>query len=242
MNYRKLRFVENLIILMFPVSVLVACTTNGTDSATDRLATAEETLSIVQEESPIFYVEEQDLLFGKDLIKNIHTSENVSWVTEESADNQYIIVSPSTHLAVYKTTNTVNDVMQESVQTAHLKESNALIYPGKSVFHFDSDNYNITEEDIKTLEEHANFLLNNPQFNLTVSGHTDHTGSLEYNQKLSEQRAQLIMDILITYGAPAAQVIADGYGETVPLNSEENLAENRRVELEYSRALMVSGM
>lgn len=242
MNYRKLRYVENLIVLMFPISVLVACTTNGADTTTDPLASAEETLSIVHEESPIFFAQEKDLLFGKDLIENVRTSADMAWAIEESSDNKYIIISPSTHLAVYKTTNSSNNEFNDSIQTAHLKESNAVIYPGKSVFHFDSDTYNITAEDIIALREHADFLLTNPQFNLTVSGHTDHTGSADYNQKLSEQRAQLIMDILITYGAPPAQLIADGYGESLPLNSIDNLAENRRVELEYSKALMVSGM
>ena len=146
------------------------------------------------------------------------------------------------HLAVYKTTNGTNEDINDSIETAHLKEGNALIYPGKSVFQFDSNTYNISAEDVIALKEHAEFLLNNPQFNLTVSGHTDHTGTEAYNQTLSEQRAQLIMDILITYGAPTSQVIADGYGESVPLNTKENLEENRRVELEYSRALMVSEM
>lgn len=242
MNYRKLRFVENLILLMFPVSVLVACTTNGSDQASDRLASAEETLSIVRQESPIFYADEKDLMFGKDLVEGVNTSDDMAWAIEESNDNKYIIVSPSMHLAVYKTTNGTNEDINDSIETAHLKEGNALIYPGKSVFQFDSDTYNISADDVIALKEHAEFLLNNPQFNLTVSGHTDHTGTEAYNQTLSEQRAQLIMDILITYGAPTSQVIADGYGESVPLNTKENLEENRRVELEYSRALMVSEM
>lgn len=243
MNYRKLRFVENLILLMFPISILVACTTNGTDQSNDKLTSAEETLSIVRNESPVFFADEKDLKFGKSLIENMNETYNeLSWAIEESTGDKYVIVSPSAHLAVYKTSNGVEADMQDSVQTAHLKEGNAITFPGKSVFHFGSDTYNISEEDITALQEHAEFLRNNPEFNLTISGHTDYTGPVEYNQVLSEQRAQLVMDILITYGAPAAQVIAQGYGETVPLKAIENLEENRRVELEYSRALMVSKM
>ena len=243
MNYRKLRFVENLILLMFPVSILVACTTNGTDQANEQLTSAEETLSIVREESPVFYADEKDLKFGKSLVENTNnTYSELTWAIEESTGDKYVIISPSAHLAVYSTANGVDQDLQDSVQTAHLKESNVISFPGKSVFHFNSDTYNIDAEDIEELKDHAVFLLENPEFSLTVSGHTDRTGSAEYNQVLSEQRAQLVMDILTTYGAPSSQIIVQGYGEAVPLNNIDNLEENRRVELEYSRALMISRM
>lgn len=250
MNYRKVRFIEKFVYLMFPVTLLIACTTNGTNgtsgtdqSATDRLTSAEETLSIVREENPIFYADENDIRFGKALIDKVSSKSNeLSWSIEESADDKYVIVSPSMHLAVYKTSQGVETDMRESIQTANLKESNSLDFPDKSVFHFDSDVYNLEQEDLDSLRDHAEFLLNNPQFNLTINGHTDHTGSAEHNQILSEQRAQLVMDILMTFGAPVSQIFAEGHGESVPLTSIENLEENRRVELEYSRALMVSEM
>jgi len=45
----------------------------------------------------------------------------------------------------------------------------------------------------------------------------------------------------VTYGAPQTQLIVDGYGETLPV-SQDNLEENRRVELEYSQTLLLSSM
>ena len=57
----------------------------------------------------------------------------------------------------------------------------------------------------------------------------------------SEQRAQLVADVLLTYGAPKSQLIVDGYGETVPV-SQDSLEANRRVELEYSQSLLLSAM
>ena len=244
MNYRKVRYFEKFIYLMFPAALLVACTTNGTDQvATKNLASAQETLSIVREENPIFVANENDIKFGKALIEQVSaTSEQMTWAIEQANNDRYVIVSPSMHLAVYKTTNGEHQDMKDSVQTAILKESNALDFPEKAVFHFKSDGYNLGEEDLDYLREHAEFLINNPQFNLTINGHTDHTGSAEHNQVLSEQRAQLVMDVLMTFGAPIDQIIAEGHGESVPLNSIDNLEENRRVELEYSRALMVSEM
>ena len=244
MNYRKVRFFEKFVYLMFPAALLVACTTNGTDQVTEeKLTSAEETLSIVREENPIFFANENDIKFGKALIEQVNaTSSQPSWAIEQSSDDKYVIVSPSMHLAVYRTTQGTQQDMQDSVQTANLKESYALDFPEKSIFHFVSDGYNLEEEDLDYLRAHAEFLVNNPEFKLTINGHTDHIGSAEYNQVLSEQRAQLVMDILMTFGAPVSQIYAEGHGESVPLHSLDNLEENRRVELEYSRALMVSEM
>jgi len=242
MNYRKMRFVENLILLMFPFSVLVACTTNGTDQ-TERLTSAEDTLSIVRSKNSIFRVDENDLRFSKALVEqDPNVDEDMTWSVGESSEDKYVIVSPSMHLAIYKTSKSIQQDMSESVQTADLKESNAVIFPPKSVFRFDSGVYNINAEDLNALQEHAKFLRDNPQFNLTVNGHTDRTGSAKYNLVLSVQRAQLVKEILTTYGAPESQIMVDGYGESVPVSSAENLDENRRVELEYSPALMISGM
>ena len=241
MNRRKERFIENFVFVMFPVTLLVACTTNGTNS--DPLATTEETLSIIENERPIVYAKQSDLMFTNVLTEQVNdTAKQMSWSIGESEEDKYVIISPSMHLAVYKTSQSKEEDMKESLQTANLKESYAVTFPDKSVYRFESDAYDINHEDLRSLKEHAEFLIDNPQFNLTVSGHTDHTGSDDHNQVLSEQRAQLVTEILLTFGAPETQIIVDGYGETVPLNSVNNLDENRRVELEYSKALMVSVM
>lgn len=249
MNYRKERWIENFVLIMFPVTLLVACTTNGPDQVTTNdLATKEETFSIVQNENPIFYANHNDLKFSKALTKKVNEpSEPMSWSIGEAEDDKYIIISPSMHLAVYKTSSENEEsgpesITQTSYSKTNYKESNALNFPDKSVYRFPSDTYDVDKEDLDSLKEHAAFLINNPQFNLTVSGHTDHTGSHSHNQLLSEQRAKLVMEILLTFGAPQSQIIADGYGESVPVNSVDNLEENRRVELEYSRALMLSVM
>lgn len=242
MNYRKMRFIENLILLMFPVSVLVACTTNGTDQA-EKLSSVEDTLSIVRTENSIFRADANDLMFSKALVEqNADTDEDMTWSVGEATEDKYVIVSPAMHLAIYKTSKNIEDDMKASVQPADLKETNVVEFPHKSVFHFETGVYNINAQDLDALQEHAMFLHNNPQFNLTVNGHTDRTGSAEFNQVLSVQRAELVKEILMAYGAPESQIMVDGYGETVPVSSVDNLEENRRVELEYSRALMISGM
>jgi len=67
-----------------------------------------------------------------------------------------------------------------------------------------------------------------------VEGHTDNVGSADFNQKLSEQRAQAVMKYLVERGIDASRLQAIGYGLTKPVadnNTKEGQAKNRRVEL-----------
>jgi outer membrane protein OmpA-like peptidoglycan-associated protein len=71
---------------------------------------------------------------------------------------------------------------------------------------------------------------------LQVAGHTDQTGALDYNMKLSQDRAEVVRATLITAGVAPERLEARGYGPTVPLSEETDpvsLAKNRRVELMF---------
>ena len=69
---------------------------------------------------------------------------------------------------------------------------------------------------------------------LEIIGHTDSTGPEAYNQGLSERRAKSVQDYLVSKGIRASRLTAKGYGESMPVASndtEAGRAENRRVEL-----------
>lgn len=73
-----------------------------------------------------------------------------------------------------------------------------------------------------------------PDMKVEVAGHTDSVGSDDYNQKLSEGRAQAVMQYFVDNGVPADQLSAKGYGEAQPVadnNTAEGRELNRRVEL-----------
>lgn len=77
-------------------------------------------------------------------------------------------------------------------------------------------------------------LLQNPDVNIEVAGHTDSVGNDAYNMALSERRANTVRDYLIAKGVPAERLTAKGYGETEPLadnGTEDGRAQNRRVGL-----------
>lgn len=74
--------------------------------------------------------------------------------------------------------------------------------------------------------------------NFVVVGHTDSQGSAAYNQTLSEQRAQAVVNWLVSNGVNADQLTAKGAGESQPAASNataEGRAQNRRVELHHAK-------
>jgi len=100
--------------------------------------------------------------------------------------------------------------------------------------HFDFDKATLKPEAKVILDDAAALLEKHERVIVEVAGHTDSTGSEEYNQGLSERRANSVRDYLISKGVTATRLTARGYGETRPVASndtKEGRAENRRVEM-----------
>lgn len=73
-----------------------------------------------------------------------------------------------------------------------------------------------------------------PESTVIVTGHTDSTGTVGYNQRLSERRADSVASVLITAGVPSRRVMARGAGQSSPVASNDTAtgrAQNRRVEI-----------
>jgi len=78
----------------------------------------------------------------------------------------------------------------------------------------------------------------NPNLRLEVQGHTDATGSLRFNQRLSEQRAKAVAAYFTAHGVDSGRLTAKGYGPSRPAatnDTAEGRAKNRRVELKPLR-------
>lgn len=89
------------------------------------------------------------------------------------------------------------------------------------------------------LDKMADFLLDNPNFNLRISGHTDSDGREDFNLKLSQDRADIIKEYLVFFGGVEdSRITAKGYGSSKPIVKEVTDADktlNRRVEFEIYR-------
>jgi outer membrane protein OmpA-like peptidoglycan-associated protein len=80
----------------------------------------------------------------------------------------------------------------------------------------------------------ADYLQRNPDRKIMIEGHTDNTGSSEYNLQLSQLRAQSVESDLISSGVAPERIRAIGYGETrpeAPNDTATGRQQNRRVEI-----------
>lgn len=99
---------------------------------------------------------------------------------------------------------------------------------------FDVDSSTLKPQFRSTLDQIAQSLQTYPDSLIDVYGHTDSTGSDQYNQALSQRRAQTVADYLGMRGVSAARIRSQGYGETMPVatnDTDTGRALNRRVEI-----------
>ena len=99
---------------------------------------------------------------------------------------------------------------------------------------FDTGSYTLKPGAREKLAKISGILLAHPGLNLQIEGHTDSTGSDQFNQQLSEQRAGSVRDFLAEQGVPVSTITARGFGKTQPVASNdtpEGRQRNRRVEL-----------
>ena len=97
---------------------------------------------------------------------------------------------------------------------------------------FDVDKADLKPDMLGTIDKMTKALTGVGIHGATVEGHTDSTGSAEYNQALSERRAQAVKARIVQAGMNAAEVGAVGKGEADPIGdnaTEEGRAQNRRV-------------
>ncbi|MFO7852052.1 MAG: OmpA family protein [Bacteroidota bacterium] len=98
---------------------------------------------------------------------------------------------------------------------------------------FDVGKASLRPESMGVINEIYTMLSEHPDVNVSIEGHTDSDGDNDMNQKLSEDRAETVMNQLVSMGISADRLTSKGFGETKPINTNttpEGKAENRRVE------------
>jgi outer membrane protein OmpA-like peptidoglycan-associated protein len=99
---------------------------------------------------------------------------------------------------------------------------------------FDTGRFSLKPGAREKLAKVAGILLAYPGLNIEVGGYTDNVGTDDMNQTLSENRAGSVRDYLVQQGVLANSVSSRGFGNTLPVASNDNSAgrqQNRRVEL-----------
>jgi outer membrane protein OmpA-like peptidoglycan-associated protein len=104
---------------------------------------------------------------------------------------------------------------------------------------FDFNKYTLKPDAREKLAKVSGILLAYPNLKLQVEGYTDNIGSDDYNQKLSEQRADAVRDYLVSQSVADNSITATGFGKSDPIAdnaTNSGRAQNRRVQLVVSGA------
>jgi len=104
--------------------------------------------------------------------------------------------------------------------------------------YYDFDSAILKEDSKKELDKLAIILEETPSVSIIINSHTDEQGNEDYNLKLSEKRAQAVVDYLISRGISFNRLAAKGFGESMPLvrnaSNEKGHQKNRRTTFKAS--------
>jgi len=128
----------------------------------------------------------------------------------------------------------MRNALAQSEAIAVQREGNVLALTFKSDFTFAVNSSSLRHGLYNELDRVAQILTAYPQTTILVAGHTDSTGSEEYNMTLSQKRADSVKNALVQRGVAAQRINAVGYGEGQPVGDNETefgRQQNRRVEV-----------
>lgn len=228
MTFKMNRFIETFAVVTFPVALIIGCTTTGEEQIS-KIDVQDQT---VVEETTSLQADEMNTVAFVEAIKNEKVSSTAISTPETSTSND-------SSLSQMDQSNAETELMEVNLT---LPPVEVMPQPETHIFHFAVNKYDLVESAYEHLKQHADYLKKNSQMILHVNGYSDARGPAKLNYELSSKRAQQVMNILITYGAPEAQLKLNSYGESFPLTDEKNWDENRRVELKYIEGLNEEGL
>jgi len=128
----------------------------------------------------------------------------------------------------------MRDALAQSEAASVKREMDVLSVTFKGDVSFDVNSATLKPGALDEIGRVAGVLNQYPQTTLVVAGHTDSTGAEDYNQKLSERRAEAVKTALVGQGVAPGRVTPVGYGESRPIatnDTAEGRQMNRRVEI-----------
>jgi OmpA-OmpF porin, OOP family len=153
---------------------------------------------------------------------------------KKSGKEVWVAVAPEGHGSTYQLFIAEREAMAQAINAGDLlgslnKTGFVAIY-----LNFDTGKAVLQPDAAPQLEQMAQLLKSNAGLKVEVGGHTDNVGDAGANQKLSDARAQTVMQELVKRGIAVARLTAKGFGQTIPVADnrlEDGRAKNRRVEL-----------
>ena len=153
--------------------------------------------------------------------------QTVSDTTTNGNTGSNVIVGSDTDVSI----DSVENLTVEEVKKQVMDELRK-----RHVVYFGFDQQAVTAEYGELLQDHANFLIDNPAVKVLVEGHADERGTPGYNIALGERRANAVVKYLNNLGVSSSQISTVSYGEEKPVDTSHTNAaftQNRRAVLVY---------
>ncbi len=132
------------------------------------------------------------------------------------------------------------EIVRKEIEKVEVVKEVLLFSFDDQIVHFEYDRAELAESSREFLKNLGEFLASHPGLweGLKIEGHTDTRGTPEYNQKLSDERAQAVLAVLAQAGVDSERMSASGVGLNSPLDrgpSDISHARNRRVEMSFTQ-------
>ena len=159
-------------------------------------------------------------------ILQVTNNEKPNQGSDDSEDNQIIATLPD---SIDSTENNEKDRFSPQQETLISEQPDQPL-----IIRFDRNSVHFTSLDYNLVDEYVDHLISNPTSIVMVGGHTDSSGSRDYNYLISKYRAEIVKSYLVGRGVPESQTRVIGFGPRKPIadnDTEEGRELNRRVEV-----------
>lgn len=178
-----------------------------------------------------------DPISGQIIISSLSNQGNGSYLLVLPSGQDYALnverrgyLFYSAHFSLKEESNII-DPFRKDIPLKPIREGEKIVL--RNIF-FETDSFNLLPESTAELDNLVRLLNTNNQIQVQIGGHTDNIGTPQYNQILSEKRAQSVYKYLMNKGISQRRLTFKGYGATVPVSSNdtpEGRAQNRRTEM-----------
>ena len=205
-------------IYLTPVKKQLVLAGEVFDSKTNDRIDANLEIHIKGEKRNTQTLSSQNGMYEKDISK-------MGWYMLSASASGYLSKTDSIEVIDEEITPVIKDLYLDPIEVGLTVRLNNI--------YFDFDRTTLKQESFVELDKVVDFLKQNPSVEIEIAGHTDGKGAADYNLRLSQGRAQSVVDYVINQGIEGYRLVAQGYGKEKPVASndtEEGRATNRRVE------------
>jgi outer membrane protein OmpA-like peptidoglycan-associated protein len=135
------------------------------------------------------------------------------------------------HDTVYVDEKSKQDIIKQFLDTTTITKTDAIELPNVQFY---TNSAKLLPYSINSIQQLADYMQTHPGIHATIEGHTDNVGDTQGNLKLSQDRAETVRQVLISFGVDPSRVDAHGYGKNRPRATNDTMegrALNRRVEV-----------